>query len=123
MSADTSSENRRKFRNLLCATRVHIAGKEEHACNARGSFRSKNQCCACAVAPAHQTHLFKLQCIHYRGNVGCHQLVRERSRVARAAAVATAVYQNGTIAILDQCWDLIPPIATMAKAAMQQNHE
>jgi Segregation and condensation complex subunit ScpB len=51
-----------------------------------------------------------------------HQLIHKRSRVARAAAVATAVYQNGTIATPAQRWNLITPIATMAEAAMQQDH-
>jgi hypothetical protein len=36
--------------------------------------------------------------------------------------MATAIYQNGTIAAPDQCWNLKTPIATMAEAAMQQDH-
>jgi hypothetical protein len=34
--------------------------------------------------------------------------------------MATAIYQNGTIASADQCWYLITPIAAMAQTAMQQ---
>ena len=36
--------------------------------------------------------------------------------------MATAVDQNGTIAIPDQCWNLIAPIAAVAEAAMQQDY-
>ena len=63
-----------------------------------------------------------MQCIHHGRHVGCHQLIHERSRVARAATVSTAVYQNGTIATADQRWNLITPIPTAAQAAVQQDH-
>ena len=36
--------------------------------------------------------------------------------------MATAVYHNSTVAVADQRWNLITPVATMAEAAMQQDH-
>jgi len=63
-----------------------------------------------------------IQCIHYRKNIRCHQLIGIRPRAADAATVATTVYQHGTIATFDQRRNLITPVATMAEAAMQQDH-
>ncbi len=36
--------------------------------------------------------------------------------------MATAVDNNSTIAARDQSWHLVSPIATVAQAAMQQDH-
>src|SRR5258705_2385446 len=63
-----------------------------------------------------------MQRIHHRQNIGCQQLIREWPRVACAAAVATTVYQNGTIAAPDYRWNLITPIAAVAESAVQQDH-
>src|ERR1700733_6090016 len=63
-----------------------------------------------------------MQRIHYRQYIGRHQIIRVWSSVARAAAMAAAVDQNRTAATTDQCWNLITPVATMAKTAMEQDY-
>ena len=59
---------------------------------------------------------------HHGQNIGRHQFIGERPRVARAASMAAAVDQNGAIAAPHQRWNLIAPIATMTQTAMQQDH-
>ena len=107
---------------FLGAAGVHVAAKEEYTRNPRGGFHGEDQSDARAVAPAHNGRFFQVQCVHHGENVGCHQLIRKRPRIARAAAVAAAVNEHGAIARADQHWNLITPITTMAEATMQQDH-
>ena len=65
---------------------------------------------------------FNVQCVHHGEHVGCHQLIRKRPLIARAAAVAAAINEHGAIAGADQRWNLIAPITAMAEATMQQDH-
>src|SRR5215213_4036091 len=107
---------------FFCATWVHVAGKKEHACCPSGSLRSQDQSRAGTIAPADQTCLLEVQMIHHCRKVKSHLLIRIGSGIARAAAMAPAVDYNRTIATADQHWDLITPVATMTKPAMQQDH-
>ena len=63
----------------------------------------------------------QVQRVHHGENVGRHQLICKRPRIARAAAVATAIDEHGAMAGADQRRDLIAPVAAMAEAAMQQD--
>jgi len=121
VTSETPAKDRTEL-DLLCAAGVHIAAKEEYTRDPRGGFHGKDQSGARAVAPAHNDRSFKVQRVHHGQNVGCHQLVRERPRIARAAAVAAAIDEHRAMAGADQHWNLIAPIATVTEAAMQQDH-
>ena len=85
---------------LFYATGVHVAGKEEHAGDARGSLLCEDHRDAGAVAPSDYPRVLELQCIHHRQDVGGHQLIAVWPLVACAAAVATAIDEDGAIAVL-----------------------
>src|SRR5438128_4860788 len=108
--------------DLLYAARIHVAAKEEHPRNARGVTHGHNEGGARAATPPHKCSSIQVQFIHNGYDVRCHQLVRKGPRVARAAAVSAAINENRAIARVEQSWNLIPPVAAVAQAAMQHDH-
>src|SRR5687767_10852827 len=121
MPAYTSSYNGGEF-EFLGAAWIHIARKEKHTGNMCGRFIRQDQCDDCAITPTDQRCLLKVQCIHHRQNIGCHQFIRKRSLITRTTTMTAAVYHYGLIATTYQRGNLIAPVATMAKAAVQQDH-
>src|SRR5262249_10399578 len=80
------------------------------------------QSAARAIAPADQRGLLQLQRIHDTPHVGCNELVSIGLLVARATAMPTGIDDHRAIASLNKSRNLIPPVATVAEAAVQQDH-
>ena len=74
-----------------------------------------------AVAPADQGCLVDAEMVEQGQIVVGHQLVAERLRGARAAAVAAAVGDDHLV-VLGECRDLKAPDVGMAEAAVDQQH-
>ncbi len=63
-----------------------------------------------------------MQGVHHGEHVGRHQFVAVGPVIARAPAVAPAVDHDRSIAGANQHRHLIPPVAGVAKATVEQDH-
>lgn len=77
---------------------------------------------ASAVAPARQRGVGYLQRRHHRQQIIGHPIVTIRPDVARAAPVPAAIDEQHPVPGGPQCRQLIPPVAAVAQAAVQQDH-
>ena len=73
-----------------------------------------------AVAPAHHVGLGDVQRVEQGDDVVGHEVVAVRAGVARAAAVAAAVYDDDGVARRESL-DLIAPIVRVGEAAVQKD--
>ena len=105
----------------LRAARIHVARKEEHARGTGWRAGGQHERDARTVAPAGEARAVDAECVHDREYVRGHALVGIGAVVARAAAMAAAVDQDGAIADRQDGRHLIAPVAGMAQAAMQKD--
>src|SRR3954453_11511637 len=74
VATEAAIEKRTRF-DLLCAARIHVAGKKEHACHAGWRLGGKDQSDTGAVTPADEGSLADGKMVHHSYDVGSHEFI------------------------------------------------
>src|SRR5258708_25361838 len=84
---------------------------------ANGEIKTKDG----AVTPANNVRLADVQCVKQRYDVIGHEIVAVGTSVARAAAMATAIYNDHGVAAGENPDLIFPPITLRSAPALQEH--
>jgi hypothetical protein len=107
--------------DVFDAARIGVRGKSKELCDTLGMVNGDVEADDRPIAPADNGRSLYLQKVHQRDDIGGHQIIAERRRVAGAAPVAAAIHDDHKVAFRQQA-HLVAPVIRVGEAAMQQDH-